>query len=193
MLEWTSEQERDSSVRLFKDYECILRRNFPTWQPNLQSNNPQRCIPHVLRGASVECVFVQMYVEMFLEYIVNIYVCTSLCVGVHIDIVGVVVTRIDLFMFIKWKFAKGRCQWVALRGCEMEQWKFSNQLQCIFWIRWYYYIYIIYLIAHVCRYFITFPWIHVEQVKQGCFLAKDRHGERDIESEYKVCLLQSFL
>lgn len=94
-------RERDSSVRLFKDFECILRRNFPTWQPNLQSNNPHRRIPLFIKGAAGECVYTQMYVYLFLEYIVNIYVCTSLCVGVHIDIVGVVVTRIDLFMFIK--------------------------------------------------------------------------------------------
>lgn len=62
---------------------------------------PPAMHPPCFKGANVECVYAQMYVEMFLEYIVNIYVCTTLCVGVHIDIVGVVVTRIDLFMFIK--------------------------------------------------------------------------------------------
>lgn len=30
-----SEQERLLTTCLFKDFECILRRNFPTWQPNL--------------------------------------------------------------------------------------------------------------------------------------------------------------
>lgn len=67
-------RERDSSVRLFKDFECILRRNFPTWQPNLQSNNPHRCIPLFIKGAAGECVYTQMYVYLFLEYIVNIYI-----------------------------------------------------------------------------------------------------------------------